>query len=245
MATLALLTPHGWFLRGLGDMHGPGGRLADGRAGGRRAARHGPRDRARIGVAPGAPPGDAPMIEPPARSSRSRASTSSASSATGRPVLRVRPADDHHRRARAPVRRPGRGAARGRRARRATPSRPQRWSRCSRGRDAVRRPPDRRRGDAASTRWSTAQLEAGVVIPDGFAGGARAASGTAEVRYLGTTEALTPGLRAPVEAAVARVGRDRDGRAGRRRPRALARLGRRPGPRPRPATRACRASTCR
>jgi ABC-2 type transport system permease protein len=29
MATLALLTPHGWFLRGLGDMHGTGSSAAD------------------------------------------------------------------------------------------------------------------------------------------------------------------------------------------------------------------------
>ena len=49
------------------------------------------------------------------------------------------------------------------------------------------------------------QLEAGVVVPDGFAG-ALAGSGTAEVGYLGTTDALTLGLRAPVEAAVTRLG---------------------------------------
>ena len=30
MATLALLTPHGWFLLGLGDMHGAGSSFADG-----------------------------------------------------------------------------------------------------------------------------------------------------------------------------------------------------------------------
>ena len=30
MATLALLTPHGWFLRGLGDMQGAGASFADG-----------------------------------------------------------------------------------------------------------------------------------------------------------------------------------------------------------------------
>ena len=49
------------------------------------------------------------------------------------------------------------------------------------------------------------QLEAGVVVPDGFAG-ALAGSGTAEVGYLGTTDSLTLGLRAPVEAAVTRLG---------------------------------------
>ena len=47
-------------------------------------------------------------------------------------------------------------------------------------------------------------LEAGVVIPDGFAG-ALEGTGTANVRYLGTTDSLTLGLRAPVEAAIARV----------------------------------------
>jgi ABC-2 type transport system permease protein len=47
-------------------------------------------------------------------------------------------------------------------------------------------------------------LEAGVVIPDGFAG-ALEGSGTANVRYLGTTDSLTLGLRAPVEASIARV----------------------------------------
>jgi ABC-2 type transport system permease protein len=30
MATVALLTPHGWFLRGLGDMHGAGSSFTDG-----------------------------------------------------------------------------------------------------------------------------------------------------------------------------------------------------------------------
>ncbi len=49
------------------------------------------------------------------------------------------------------------------------------------------------------------QLEAGVVVPDGFAALLEGA-GTAEVTYLGTPDALTLGLRAPVEAAVARLG---------------------------------------
>jgi ABC-2 type transport system permease protein len=48
------------------------------------------------------------------------------------------------------------------------------------------------------------QLEAGVVIPDGFAE-ALQGSGTAEVRYLATADSLTAGLRAPVEASIARV----------------------------------------
>ena len=30
MATIALLTPHGWFLLGLGDMHGAGSSFTDG-----------------------------------------------------------------------------------------------------------------------------------------------------------------------------------------------------------------------
>ncbi|MGE5198458.1 MAG: ABC transporter permease, partial [Rhodospirillaceae bacterium] len=49
------------------------------------------------------------------------------------------------------------------------------------------------------------QLEAGLVIPDGFAD-TLAGSGTAEVVYLGTADALTTGLRAPIDAAVARLG---------------------------------------
>jgi ABC-2 type transport system permease protein len=47
-------------------------------------------------------------------------------------------------------------------------------------------------------------LEAGVVIPDGLSE-ALEGTGTAEIRYLGTTDSLTLGLRAPVEAAIARV----------------------------------------
>jgi ABC-2 type transport system permease protein len=49
------------------------------------------------------------------------------------------------------------------------------------------------------------QLEAGVVIPDGFSAALRG-TGTVQVRYLGTTDSLTAGLRAPVEAAVAQLG---------------------------------------
>jgi ABC-2 type transport system permease protein len=48
-------------------------------------------------------------------------------------------------------------------------------------------------------------LEAGLVIPDGFSASLRG-TGTVEVRYLGTTDALTAGLRAPIEAAVAQLG---------------------------------------
>jgi ABC-2 type transport system permease protein len=48
------------------------------------------------------------------------------------------------------------------------------------------------------------QVEAGVVIPAGFGDGL-AGTGSMEIRYLGTNDALTLGLRAPVEAAVARV----------------------------------------
>ena len=45
-------------------------------------------------------------------------------------------------------------------------------------------------------------VEAGIVLPDGYA--ARlAGSGLVEIRFLGTSEAVTQGYRAPVEAAVA------------------------------------------
>jgi ABC-2 type transport system permease protein len=49
------------------------------------------------------------------------------------------------------------------------------------------------------------QLEAAVVIPDGFTE-ALAGTATAEVVFLGTADALTTGLRAPIDAAVARLG---------------------------------------
>lgn len=45
-------------------------------------------------------------------------------------------------------------------------------------------------------------LEAGVLIPDGY-GAALAGTGAVNVQYLGTSESVTAGLRAPVEAAVA------------------------------------------
>ena len=48
------------------------------------------------------------------------------------------------------------------------------------------------------------QLEAGLVIPGGFTD-ALAGTGTAEVVFLGTADALTTGLRAPIDAAVARL----------------------------------------
>jgi ABC-2 type transport system permease protein len=61
-------------------------------------------------------------------------------------------------------------------------------------------------GDEATLRSKVehGELEAGLVIPDGFAEALRG-SGTAELRYLGTTSALAQGLRAPIDAAAARV----------------------------------------
>jgi hypothetical protein len=60
--------------------------------------------------------------------------------------------------------------------------------------------------DAASlrTRVERGQLEAGLVIPDGYQG-ALSGSGTVRIEFVGTTAALTRGVRAPVEAAVSRV----------------------------------------
>ena len=49
------------------------------------------------------------------------------------------------------------------------------------------------------------QLEAGLVIPDGFTT-SLGWPGQVEILYLGTTDALTGGLRAPIDAAVARLG---------------------------------------
>jgi ABC-2 type transport system permease protein len=48
------------------------------------------------------------------------------------------------------------------------------------------------------------ELEAGLVVPDGFAAALRGPD-TAEIRYLGTNDSLTAGLRAPIEAAVTQL----------------------------------------
>lgn len=48
-------------------------------------------------------------------------------------------------------------------------------------------------------------LEAGLAIPDGFST-ALAGAGTVQVQYIGTADSVVTGLRAPVEAAVAKVG---------------------------------------
>jgi ABC-2 type transport system permease protein len=49
------------------------------------------------------------------------------------------------------------------------------------------------------------QVEAGIVIPDGLEASLRG-TGTVEIRYLGTTDALTAGLEEPISAAVAKLG---------------------------------------
>lgn len=65
----------------------------------------------------------------------------------------------------------------------------------------------RRAPDEATLRAQVERglLEAGVVIPDGY-GTALAGSQPVQVRFLGTADALTLGLRAPVEAVLAREG---------------------------------------
>ena len=86
------------------------------------------------------------------------------------------------------------------------------------------------------------QLEAGLVIPDGFTL-SLGWPGQVEILFLGTSDALTTGLRAPIDAAVARLGAITtaarlsvaEGLATPARPR-------RP---PRQATTRCRASRCR
>jgi len=65
----------------------------------------------------------------------------------------------------------------------------------------IRRPADEA---ALRTMVERGELEAGIVVPEGF-GDALRGSGTAEITYLGTADALTLGLRAPVEAAAAKV----------------------------------------
>jgi ABC-2 type transport system permease protein len=61
--------------------------------------------------------------------------------------------------------------------------------------------------DAATLRSQVerGRLEAGLLIPDGFTD-ALTGTGAVEVQYLGTTDSLTAGLRAPIEAAVAQLG---------------------------------------
>ncbi len=49
-------------------------------------------------------------------------------------------------------------------------------------------------------------LEAGLVIPEGFAADLQGSGQAVEVTYLGTIDSLTTGLRAPIDAAVARLG---------------------------------------
>jgi len=49
------------------------------------------------------------------------------------------------------------------------------------------------------------QVEAGIAIPDGFSTLLQGTD-TVEIQYLGTTDALTAGLQAPVSAAVAQLG---------------------------------------
>jgi ABC-2 type transport system permease protein len=63
----------------------------------------------------------------------------------------------------------------------------------------------RRPSDEATLRSQVerGQLEAGIVIPAGY-GSALAGRGQVRVEFLGTTDALTTGLRQPIEAAVAR-----------------------------------------
>ncbi len=65
----------------------------------------------------------------------------------------------------------------------------------------------RRVGDLDTLRGQVERglLEAGLVIPDGFST-SLGWPGKVELRYLGTTDALTSGLRAPIDAAVARLG---------------------------------------
>ncbi len=58
--------------------------------------------------------------------------------------------------------------------------------------------------DTLRGRVEHGSLEAGVVIPAGF-GATLAGTGTAQVRYLATNNALALGLKQPVEAAISRV----------------------------------------
>ncbi|HYO42386.1 MAG TPA: ABC transporter permease [Candidatus Limnocylindrales bacterium] len=59
--------------------------------------------------------------------------------------------------------------------------------------------------DALVDQVERGQVEAGIAIPDGFTA-ALQGTGTVEIRYLGTTDALAAGLQAPVAAEVAKLG---------------------------------------
>ena len=238
MATLALLTPHGWFLRGLGDMQGAGHR------GGRACRRSavllaiglvtgaiGMRARPATGGAP-----DEPARQGPRRSGGSTCCARSATAPTCSSCSCCRRSSSSRwgsssaaraGRAWASSRRPGDAAAEALVAVLARRRHPR--SRSARVADEA----------TLASQVERGQLEAGLVIPDGLRARRSRGTGTVEIRYLGTTDALTAGLRAPVEAAIARLARDHDRRAGRR-GRGPGRLGRGEPRRPRPATRRAR-----
>jgi ABC-2 type transport system permease protein len=66
----------------------------------------------------------------------------------------------------------------------------------------IRRVPDE---DTLVDQVERGQVEAGIAIPDDFSESLQG-TGTVEVTYLGTTDALAAGLQAPVSAAVAKLG---------------------------------------
>ena len=116
---------------------------------------------------PRAAPGDGPMSQL-RQGPRDRAGQPAPPGPRpGRPVLRVRPAHDHHRGAGPPVRRHRAGAAGRRRAgrRRRPPRRSSRSSREDTARFEIRRVADEA---TLRTQVERGQLEAGLVIPDGF-----------------------------------------------------------------------------
>jgi ABC-type uncharacterized transport system permease subunit len=183
MATISLLTPHAWFLRGLAELHGPTATIADALpAVGVLLA---------MGLVTGAigfaarAPGSASMTARPARPVRPRVGHEPAGSArpgraspgstwcarcgTGQPVLRVRAANDHHRGARAPFG----GSDRAPRSWFPSTTRRQpRWSPSSRRIGRLRRAGVRERGRPAAA-VERGNVEAGVVVPAGY--GARRA----------------------------------------------------------------------
>ena len=203
LATLSLLTPHGWFLRGLGDMQGT--RVDRGRlpARGRGAARDGPRD-GRPRDAPRAPPGGAPMIQPAKaldiarinllRQVRDRADLFFVFVLPTIIIVALGLQFGGPGRARLGVVVPSGDAA----AAELVPlleADPTRFD--------VRQIAD---GRAAPSSRSSAGSSRPASWSRTGSPGRSPGSGTAEVGYLGTTDSLTLGLRAPVEAAVTRLG---------------------------------------
>ncbi len=199
-ATLSLFTPHGWFLRGLGELHGAGGGIAGAIPARGRAAADGPRDRRDRRVPRSTAGGPVTGVRKALeigrinllRQFRDRSDLFFViilptliivalglqfGGTTNARLGVVYAADDPD--AAALV--------------------------AAIAADDVRFDV-RTVSDEATLRSKVehGELEAGLVIPAGF-GATLRGTGTAEIRYFGTTGALAQGLQAPIDAAAAKT----------------------------------------